>query len=199
MNGIEKITARLTADAQAEIDALNAETEAVCAAITAEYEAKAQEAYNKRMARGTADCASRAERMSATADMEIRKSTLAFKQEMVSEAFEKALSAIVDMPKAEYAAFLASLTAKASVYGTEELVLNARDRKTVGAETLKKANALMGERGVRGGLTLAEDTADIRGGLIVRQGSIEINCSAETLVSLYRSELASQVAHILFS
>lgn len=199
MNGIEKITARLTADAQAEIDALNAETDAACAAITAEYEAKAQEAYDKRMTRGTADCQSRTERMGATADMEIRKSVLAFKQEMVSEAFEKALAAIVAMPKAEYAAFLASQAAKASVYGSEEIVLNARDRKEVGSETLKLANALMRERGVHGGLTLAEETADICGGVIVRQGNIEINCSVETLVLLHRSELASQVANILFS
>ena len=52
MNGIEKITARLIRDAQVEVDAINAETDAQCAAIMAEYEAKAAEAYEKRIAKG---------------------------------------------------------------------------------------------------------------------------------------------------
>ena len=40
MNGIEKITARLIRDAQAEVDAINAEADAQCAAILAEAEAR---------------------------------------------------------------------------------------------------------------------------------------------------------------
>ena len=199
MNGIEKITARLEADAQAEIDALNAETDAVCDQIREEYEAKALEAYTKRKAKGEADCAARVERLSATADMETRKSVLAFKQEMVSEAFEKAVQSIIDMPKADYVEFLAAQAAKAALYGTEELVLNERDRKAVGHDVEKRANVLARERGLHGGLTLSEETADIRGGLLLRQGNIEVNCAVETLMGLYRSSLATQVANILFA
>lgn len=199
MNGIEKITARLCADAQAEIDALNAETDAACALITKEYEEKAAEVYARRMNRGKADCETRVERLGAAADMAERKAILAFKQDMVSEAFEKAIAEIIAMPKADYVAFLAAQAAKAAVYGTEELALNAHDREELGKDVLKAANALMAKRGVHGGMSLAEDAADIRGGVIVRQGNIEINCSVETLVLLQRSELASQVANILFS
>ncbi len=199
MNGIEKITARLEADAKAEIDLINAEADAVCAQIREEYEAKAHEAYTKRKAKGEADCAARTERLSATADMETRKSVLAFKQEMVSQAFEKAVQAVIDMPRADYVEFLAFQAAKASLYGSEEIVLNARDRKAVGTDVEKRANALVRQRGLHGGLTLSEETADIRGGLLLRQGNIEVNCSVETLVGLYRSSLATQVANILFA
>ena len=199
MNGIEKITARLEADAKVEIDAIVAETDGICAQIREEYEAKAAEAYNKRKAKGEAECAARAERLTATADMETRKSILAFKQEMVSEAFEKAVASIVDMPKAQYVEFLASQAAKAALYGSEELVLNERDLKAVGADVEKRANALVRERGLHGGLTLSGETADIRGGLLIRQGNIEVNCSVETLIGLYRSSLATQVANILFA
>lgn len=199
MNGIEKITARLAADTQAEINALNEQTDAICAQIRAEYEAKALDAYTKRKNRGEAEAAAKAERFTATADMETRKSILAFKQEMVSSAFEKAVEAIINMPRADYVEFLASQAASAAVYGSEELVLCERDRKNVGADVEKRANALVRERGLSGGLTLSAETADIRGGLLIRHGNIEVNCSVETLMELYRSSLATQVANILFA
>lgn len=198
MNGIEKITARLTRDAQAEIDAVNAEADAVCAAITAEYEAKAAEAYEKRMAKGKADCASRSERMAATADMEQRKATLAFKQEMVGEAFEKAVDAIVAMPREEYIDFLASLAAAAANRGDEEIVFSATDKDAVGAEVVKRANALLKQKGAKAALSLGAETADICGGLMLRSGNVETNCDVDTLVKMHRASLSSQVAEILF-
>lgn len=198
MNGIEKITARLTRDAQVEIDAINAETDAQCTAILAEAEVRAAEAYEKLMAKGRADCAARSERMAATADMEQRKATLAFKQEMVGEAFEQATEAIVKLPGDEYIEFLASLAARAAVSGEEEIVLSDSDSAAVGAAVVKRANAILKAEKGRGALTLADETADIPGGFILRSGNIEVNCSVDTLVQMHRASLSSQVAEILF-
>ena len=39
---------------------------------------------------------------------------------------------------------------------------------------------------------------DIPGGVILREGDIEINSSLDTLISQYRYQLASQVAEVLF-
>lgn len=198
MNGIEKITERLARDAQVEIDALNAETEAKCAAILADAEAKAAEAYAQRVAKGRSDCAIRSERMAATADMETRKATLAFKQEMVSEVFEKAIEAIVNMPKGEYVEFLSTLAAEASATGEEEMIFSEADRDSVGAEVVKGANAILKAKGIHGGMSLGGEAADIPGGFILRQGNIETNCAVDTLVQMHRAALSSQVAEILF-
>ena len=198
MNGIEKIAARIEADAQAEIAALNAECDAQCAAITAEAEAKAAEAYTKRMEKGKAECAVRVQRLGATADMEARKSLLAFKQEMVSVAFEKAVEAIVNLPREEYVEFLASQAAAASSNGYEELVFSQRDGAVADAAA-KRANAILKEQGREAHLSVSAETADIPGGLILRHGDIEVNCAADTLVQLYRNRLAGQVAGILFN
>ncbi len=198
MNGIEKIAARIEADAKAEIAALEAEAEAQCAAIKAEAEAKAAEAYEKRMEKGRADCAARSQRLGAAADMEARKSILAFKQEMVSEAFEKAVEAIVNLPREDYIEFLASQAAAASSRGYEELVFSERDR-AVAEEAAKRANAILKEKGLEAHLSVSAETADIPGGLILRQGDIEVNCAADTLVRLHRNRLAAQVAGILFN
>ncbi len=199
MNGIEKITARLIRDAQAEVDVIKAEADAQCAAIEAEYEAKAAEAYEKRIAKGKADCATRSERMAATADMEQRKALLAFKQEMVSEAFEKAAEAVASLPREKYIEFFASLAAEAAISGKEKLLFSENDKADTGAEIVSAANALLAAKGKTAEMSLAEETVEVSGGFIMRSGNIEVNCTAETLVQLTRSSLSSQVAEILFS
>lgn len=199
MNGIEKITAKLESEARAEIEAINAETAAKCEEIKKEYEKKAQDEYWKRVQDGTKSVENRVERLASAADMEAKKSVLAFKQEMVSKAFDRAVQNISEMPREEYIAFLAGQTAKAASTGTEELIFNARDRKEFGADAAKAANVLLKKKGLAGGLTVSDETREIPGGLIVKQGDIEVNCSVDILVQLYRNELASQVAEILFA
>ena len=113
---------------------------------------------------------------------------------MVSRSFRKAQEQIVSLPEEQYVAFLAKLAAQASVTGEEKIVLNARDRKAIGEKLVKAANARL----KNGRLTLAEETGDFAGGLILRRGSIEANCTVELLVELSRSELSAQVAEILF-
>ena len=199
MENIGKITARLEADAQREIEAINAEAAEKIAAIKAEYDKKAQEAYWEAVEKGTRECEARAKRLAGTADMEARKSILTFKQEMVAEAFESAVKAVSELPKEEYVAFLASQSAKAAEFGTEELIFNAKDRQEVGADAAKKANEMLKAKGIEGKLTVSEETRDIPGGVIVRQGNIESNCSVDVIAQLYRNELSSQVAEILFA
>jgi len=199
MNGIEKISNRLVADAEAEIAALNEETKQRCDEIRAEYERRAQEEYQTRLAEGVRNAETRLQRLGSAAEMEAKKSILAFKQEMVAKAFADAAERLANLPQEQYVKFLASQAAAAAASGSEELVFNARDKAAVGAEVAKAANALLEQKGVKGALTVSGDTREISGGVIVRQGNIEVNCAVETLVQLRRSELASQVAEILFA
>ena len=184
---------------QTEIDAVNAEAESRCAEILAEYEQKAAEAYAQRVAQGRSACAAKAERMAATADMEQRKATLAFKQELVGEAFEKAVEALAKLPVDEYIDFLAGLMCEAAMNGEEEAVFSETDRAAVGAEVVRRANGLIKAKGGAATVSLSHETADIPGGFIMRCGNIEVNCAADTLVMLRRASLSSQVAEILFS
>ena len=199
MKGIDRICSRLVTDAEAEIAALNAETAAKCEAILAEYKQKAQEEYATRMQEGTKASETRMQRLNSTAEMEAKKAILAFKQGEVAKIFDAAANQLANLPKDEYVHFLAKLAAEAATYGTEELIFNARDAVAVGKETEKAANALLRQKGLTGGLTVAEETREIPGGVIIRQGNIEVNCAVDTLVQLNRNELASQVAEILFT
>ena len=199
MNGIERISDRLVADAEAEIAALNADTAARCGEIRAEYQRRAQEEYQSRMAEGAKTAETRMQRLGSAAEMEATKSILAFKQEMVAKAFADAAEKLANLPQEQYVKFLASQAAAAAATGSEALIFNARDKAAVGELVAKAANALLADKGVKGALTVSDETREISGGVIVRQGNIEVNCAVETLVQLRRSELASQVAEILFA
>ena len=196
MTGIDKIVARLEADAKAEVDALNASAAAARDAALSEYREKAQADYEALIKAGRQSCALREERLQSAAELESRKQLLAFKQELVSGVFQKAAERIIHLPKAEYIAFLSAQAVKAAETGKEELIFNARDAKEVGAEVVKAANASLGARGA---LTLSAETRKIPGGVIVKQGDIETNCAVDMLVQLRRNDLAPQVAEILFA
>lgn len=198
MNGIDKITARIEADAVAEAAALAQETQSRCAQIAADAEKQAQERYWLRVREGMKSVEDRAARLASTADMEAKKSILAFKQETVASAFDAAKAQLLSMPKAEYAAFLADKAAAASVSGDEELIFNAKDRESCGADVTAAANAALAAAGKTAALTMAAETGDFCGGLIVRRGSVTTNCTVDALLEQARETMAGEIAALLF-
>ena len=194
MKGTEKIIAHIGADAKTQADAILAQAEARCAEIREGYEQQAKQAYAERIRAGVKANQDRLDSMERLAKMEGRKAVLALKQDMVAESFDRACDQLVNLPAAEYGTFLAKLAVKASVTHDEEVVLNARDRKALGDKVIEAANKALGG----GKLTLSKETGDFKGGLILRRGSIEANCTAELLVDLCREEMAAELAGVLF-
>ncbi len=226
MEGIEKITAKIAQDAQAEISRLMAEADEKVGAIQAEARAQAQREAAEIEARGRSAADERLERLSSASQMERRKLELAAKQEVLGEAFALALEKLCTLPEKEYISLLAKLALEASSSGKEQLIFSKKDRATVGKQVVMAANdALVKERApslpeevakskvgafvdklvhnttavVTGtGLTLSEETRDIKGGFIMVDGDVEINCAFETLVRLQREQMEKKVADALF-
>ena len=65
----------------------------------------------------------------------------------------------------------------------------------MGEAVVKAANEALGG----GRLTLAEETGDFAGGLILRRENIEVNCTAELLVKVCRDEMSAKMADVLFA
>lgn len=198
MKGTEKIIAHIRADGDAEakkiIDAASKQAEEK----RAESFKTALSEYEKLMQAGNAECEDILSGSRRIAEMEAKKSVLSVKQEMISAAFDAAREEIVNMPRDKYTQFLARMAAEAAVSGMEEIVLNARDKAEVGKAVCKAANELLSAKGTPGKLTVSEDTADISGGVIVRFGGIETNCSIDALIRQRRSGLSTEVAAALF-
>lgn len=194
MNGIEKITQRIASDAQAEVDRILGDARDEAGRIAANYRAQADAEAAELAAKNEKAAAEREERLVSAAQMEARKVQLAAKQEMVEKAYIQALDKLCALPEEQYVAILADLLVKASSNGKEEAVFSPEDRERVGEAAVAKANELSGKQ-----LRLSEETQPIRGGFILKDKNVEVNCTFETLVRLQKAETAGAVAQKLFA
>lgn len=193
MNGIEKITQLIESDAQAEIDRILGDARGEAARIAAQYQGQADAEAAELAAKNEKAAAEREERLVSAAQMEARKVTLGAKQEMVEKAYIRALEKLCAMPDEQYAAVLADLLVQASSSGREEAVFSKEDRERVGKAAVEKANKASGKK-----LVLSAETQPIRGGFILKDKNVEVNCTFETLVRLQKAETAGAVVKKLF-
>ena len=199
MDGINKITERIAADTREEISAMQAETAEKCRSIKDTYNNIAQEEYWKLINLGTKDVEIQVSRLQSTATMEAKKSVLAMKQESVAHVFEETVNKLCNLPEEQYIDFMAKQAGLAASTGLEEIVFNAKDKAGCAKAVTKAANEILKKRGLLPKLTISEQTGNFRGGLMVKQGDIEVNCTVEKLVELSKGELAPQLAELLFA
>ena len=133
-------------------------------------------------------------RLASVAQLDARKLELAAKQEMLAKAYDRAMERLTSLPDGEYVGLLAGLAAEASSTGREEVILSQKDRARYGKQVVTQANERLGD----GHLTLSVQTRPIRGGLILSDGDVEVNCTFETLVRLLRGEMDRTVVEVLF-
>lgn len=227
MDGIEKITARIQADGQAELDRLKEENQQQLAAIHTQTQDQVDRERQEILSRGEKAAAERLERLKSAAEMEKRKLMLAAKQEVLSQAFDQALEQLCALPDEQYIQLLTQLVLKAVSTGKEQLVFSPKDRNRIGKQVVvaanealvkdvapelpesvtdskvgafveKLVNSATAQITGTGLLSLSEETRNIRGGFILVDGPVEVNCAFETLVRLQREKLEKQVADILF-
>ena len=193
MNGIDKITQRIGADTQAEIDRILADAAAQAEAAADKFRTQAEAEDRDLLAKSERAAAEREERLVSAAQMEARKTVLAAKQAVMEETYAKALEKLRNLPEARYVEVLTELLLQAAPHGMGEVLFSAQDRETVGQAAVDAANGKSG-----GKLTLSGETAPIQGGFILKDGNVEVNCAFDTLVRLQKAETAGQVAQRLF-
>lgn len=228
MDGIEKITARILEDAKAEAQAIEAQAREKAQEVRNGFVEQAQRESAAILSRGEKAAAERLERLESAAQLERRKLELAARQQVLGEAFELAVGKLCSLPEQDYIALLAALAARAAVSGREQMIFSESDRARVGKQVVMAANELLvkdavpalpdslGEGKVgafldkvihttaakmtgTGMLTLSEQTRPMRGGFVMSDGEVEVNCTFETLVRVRRENLEKEVADILFA
>ena len=227
MDGIEKIIQRILEDARREAEDIVAQARQKADEIAGQYARQGEQEAQAILTRGEKAANQRLERLESAAGMERSKMLLAAKQQVLSEAFEKALNDLCSLPEQDYIALLATLAAKAARSGKEQLIFSATDRARVGKQVVMAANEELAKKvspelpgaitdskmGAFVGkmvntaaaqiagtarLTLSEQTRPMRGGFVMVDDDVEINCTFETLVRLEREKLEREVANVLF-
>ncbi len=191
MNGIDNITKRIADEGENAAREIIAAAEAEARALRAEYAKKAEGVREKILVRARKDAEDAAFRIESSASSDVRRSYLAKKQELISEAFDKAEEKLASLSGDELVSALASLAIRAAAGQEGELVLAEKD-----ASLKEKILAKCSENK---GITVSEETHSLGGGFIFRRGSTEINCTFARLASELRDELQLEIAEILFS
>lgn len=220
LNGLEKITDKIIAEAQAKADKILADAQAECDRITAEYANRAEalkETLTDAAEREGMDLVSRAK---ATAQTSKRNLMLATRSDLIDEVFAGALDGTKKLVNENYtdllvgllsAAMLEQLNAEqtSKLYDEEdveepeqyEVLLNQRDRDRIGKALIEGAQKKLSGKADAdklARLTLSDHTVQIDGGLILRCGSVESNCSLSLLFAQLREELEVDVSRALF-
>lgn len=193
MNGLDKIIARMEADTRVECDALAANAAGNADAILRDYQAQADAVARDSAQRTETQAAEHLEHLNGSSQLVCRQRVLAAKQQLIDEAFARTAQALTALPQADYIDLLASLAAE-NGSGDEELLLSKTDRDAVGAAVVETANAKKPGAAFR----LSEETRDTGGGLVLRRGRVELNCSFTEKLRQLRQEESSAVAQLLF-
>lgn len=211
MNGIENIIARIEKDAQNEINEILARARAEADAISAKYAEIAKNETEAILEKGEKMASDRTLRLQGVAGLDARKMLLKTKQEMIELSFREAEAKLTALTGEDYVETLARLAVKAAQTGNEEIILSASDREKYGKDVVARVNSLLNEdegiariltaagKILRGeGIKLSSETREISGGLILKDGDLEVDASFKTIVNQMRDTLSGDVAAILF-
>ncbi len=120
------------------------------------------------------------------AEMQAKKMILETKQGILAEVIEEAEKKLLSLEDAEYAKVIGNmLDGLDKTLGTE-IIVSAKDATRLAAVVKEK------------GFTLSDQTSDIGGGFIVKNGSIEYNYSFESIITVEKEEIQQTAAKILF-
>ena len=78
--------------------------------------------------------------------------------------------------------------------GSEELIFSPADREAVGAQVTERANALKPGAAFR----LSAETRETGGGVVLKAGDIEYNCTFPARLRALRQSMAAETASVLF-
>ena len=219
MTGLEKVTGKIIADAEADAREILAHAEEECAAIREQYKAKLESELEALQEANDRECQSLVVRAKSSAAMTKRNAILEARAAILNEAYATAAKQIKSMSGEQYLELLQKMLRSAlkrqiegeeeslRLYGEDiapdvyEVILNSRDLGSFGDKLMSGFRMGLGAKfpaAVLAKLRLSSETAPIDGGLILRCGPVETNCSLSMLMAENRRETEAKVSRILF-
>ncbi len=198
MEGLDKITARIEADARDACDEINRKADEEARVITKRFHDEADAQVALLAEKGARDAEAHQKRLVGVAALQSRLHTLSVKQDMIDEAFTLAEQKLSRLEADALVTLLAQLAARGAQTGQEELVFSLSDHTRYGKKVLEQANKLLADAGKPGQLTLSAHPRPLPGGLMLKRGDVEVNCTFAALLRGLRDSLTADVAKILF-
>ena len=186
------IKAKIKAEAQTQVRAIETENEAKISAVTKQADAEIKAVQASYKDRFTKEAPKIEKLREIVAELDAEKVDLGVKQRLIGEAFDSALRLLSELPRDKYLSFVQALVEKAVVTGDEVLLVGKSEQYIDGA-WLDSYNASHQTR-----ISLDHDRLPISGGFVLRNGKIDINCSWDMLIGDIRPDIEAEVVKRLF-
>ena len=187
------IKAKIQADSQAQIKAIEAENDEKVREISRKANAEikeVQDSYTVRLSKEEPEVLRRRE---IVAELDAKRIDLGVRQRLVGEAFDAALKQLAALAPDKYVKFADKLLAQAVSTG-KEVVFVGKNEKNLDQRWVDGYNASHGTS-----LTLSSEKLPIAGGFVLRNEKIDTNCSWEMLLTDSRSDIETEVVKRLFA
>lgn len=219
MTGINKITEKILSEANYKAHEIIEEARKKCIDISNFYAEKAEEYKKNAQEKVEKDAESIISGAKSTVEVNKRNSIMEVKNDLIDEAFRMARREIDSLPEDKLLFILVGFTTKAiaeivetqrenyALYGEEpdceeyEIVLSEEDLKKYGKKIQKEVEEKIKDTKIENfvkSISLSKKTAKIDGGVIVRCGSIENNCSFDLIFESLREKLEGEIADYIF-
>ena len=219
MTGLDKIKDKIIAEAQLDAERMIEDAQKKCNEILLRASGDADNIKAELDVAAHREAESLISRAKSGAALEKRNIIAQAKSHAADLAFETAKKEILSLPDEQYIEFLAKLLVSAlssqldiektnrELYGEEsneapvDVLLSQEDIMRAGTKIIPAAKKMAAGKPVshlleRAGVSV--ETAKIEGGMIIRIGDLDINCSVEALIESAKERLEGDVARILF-
>ncbi|MGA1790341.1 MAG: V-type ATP synthase subunit E [bacterium] len=195
---LEKIIDQIQAEAKQKTEQIMKEAKDKAEEIKKEFIEEAGKKKAIIIEEAKKDAQDREKRMLQMAQLSGRKTILAEKQNTLHTFFSDVMDRLAGLNPDKYRKLMKHMLLKAVKSGNEEIILSSKDRNLLDKAWLDSVNkALNSERNLPGRLQFAQETRDITGGFILRNGQVEINSSFEALLKFNQNALESEDADFL--
>lgn len=185
MNDGTIIIDKIISTAKAEADEIIANADKSADEIIKKAERTAAELTEKAKADAEAETEKIRSKEISSAKTEAKKLMLAEKQSIINDIINEAYGRLTHLSEEEYKKTVSAMLKDVPKEGCE-IILSAKDKPVLG-DTVKNA-----------GYVLSDESRDIDGGFIVKNGDIELNFSFSSILSVEQEEIRHMLAAILF-
>lgn len=198
MEGAERIVRRIIKDANEKAENIIKQAEEQAAQIIFLAREEAEKRKETIVKRATKEAGEKRNRLIAAAELEARKMKLKAKQDVITEAIDRAINELNSMPPIQYRDIIASMVTNSVKKGNEELIVSDKDRTRLGEDFPNTVNEMLKKRNLKGNIQFSEIAKDIGGGFILKSGDIETNNSFITIIRMKYSEIEMGIVEIFF-
>lgn len=189
MSGLDKITARMLEECEAECAGIDDAASLAAANTLAAAETEAMRLIAEARESAEKDAVRVIAGARSAAALNERRELLAVKVALIDETLSQAQLYLHSLNTEDYFRVLFALAARSRQPGVGVMRLNAGDLARMPSSFLKQLGA---------GIRVSDEAIDIEDGFVLVYGDIEMNCTFAALFGACREELKAKAAEILF-